>query len=210
MPEGTVLIHPAYFTSILQMAVVAQAQKVVFEADDTYQKQTYRNRSYISHTQGTLLLNIPILHTKGVRKKYTEVLTDSNYPWQSQHWKSLQTAYRKSPYFEFYEDEIEHLFKEPVTSLFEHNVSIHKVLCELLEIDTPFSFTEEEYSKNPTNIVDARASISAKVNFNIMFPNYIQVFRDRNDFSPNLSILDLLFTEGPNAITYLEKLKLPF
>ena len=208
MLEGSVLIHPAYFPSITQMALVAQAEKIVFEADDNYQKQTYRSRAYISHTQGTLLLNVPVLHTKGVRKKYIAVCVENEFPWQSHHWKSLQTAYRTSPYFEYYEDEILHLFKEPVTSLFDHNIKIHKELCELLGIDTPWSFTEE-YFKNPTDIVDARESINAKADLGITFPSYIQVFSDRNDFFPNLSILDLLFTEGPNAISYLEKLKLP-
>ncbi len=209
MPKGTVLIHPAYFPSIAQMAIVAQASDIAIEADDNYQKQTYRNRSYISHTQGVLLLNVPILHTKGVRKKYKDVGVENDFPWQSHHWKSLQSAYRTSPYFEYYEDEIVHLFKEPVTSLFEHNITIHKVICELLGIDTPWHFTEE-YLKNPTNMVDARESINAKVDLGIPFPSYIQVFSDRNGFYPNLSILDLLFTEGPNAISYLEKLKLPY
>lgn len=209
MSKGSVLIHPAYFPSIVQMAVVAQADKIVFEADDNYQKQTYRSRAYISQTQGALLLNVPVLNTKGVREKYKDVSVENDFPWQSHHWKSLHTAYRTSPYFEYYEDEIVHLFKEPVNSLFDHNINIHKVLCELLGIETPWSFTEE-YFKNPTEMVDARISINAKADLSITFPTYIQVFSDRNDFLPNLSILDLLFTEGPNAISYLEKLKLPY
>lgn len=209
MTKGSVLIHPGYFPSITQMAVVAQADTIVFEAHDNYQKQTYRNRAYISTTQGILLLNVPILHSKDKRQRYSEIKADSTYPWQSQHWKSLQTAYRTSPYFEYYEDEIVHLFKEPVSSLFEHNVNIHKELCELLGIDTPHYFTEE-YIKEPTSITDARSSINAKGDLGITFPKYIQVFSDRNDFFPNLSILDLLFSEGPNAISYLEKLVLPY
>ncbi len=209
MVKGAVLIHPAYFPSIAQMAVVAQADAIVFEAGDNYQKQTYRNRANISHTQGKLLLNVPIIKTKGERKKYTEVVTDNNYPWQSQHWKSLLTAYSTSPFFEYYEAEIAHLFKDPATSLFDHNIKIHKELCELLGIDTPHSFTEE-YIKEPKGLIDARSCIDAKSVVDTTFPKYIQVFNDRNDFIPNLSVLDLLFTEGPNAISYLEKLELPF
>lgn len=207
MKSKPVLIHPAYFPSIAQMAIIAQAKEVVFEADDNYQKQTFRNRAYISQTHGVLLLNIPILHTKGVRKKYRDVHVENDFPWQSQHWKSLQTAYRTSPYFEYYEDEIVHLFKEPVNSLFAHNNRIYKELCELIGIDTPFSFTEK-YVKDPTAVVDLRRSIDVKADLGITFPTYIQVFSDRNKFFPNLSILDLLFTEGPNAITYLEQLDL--
>jgi hypothetical protein len=209
MGKGTVLIHPAYFPSIAQMALVAQADHIVFEADDNYQKQTYRNRAYISHTQGTLLLNVPVLHTKGLREKYKNVGVENDVPWQSHQWKSLQTAYSTSPFFEYYADEIVHLFEEPVTSLFEHNIKIHKELCELLGIDTAWSFTST-YTKEPKDMIDARNSISAKKDLGIQFPSYIQVFSDRNEFLPNLSILDLLFTEGTNAISYLEKLKLPY
>ncbi|EDM44753.1 hypothetical protein SCB49_14315 [unidentified eubacterium SCB49] len=209
MLKGSVLIHPGYFPTISQMAVVAQAENIVFEAEDNYQKQTYRNRTLISQAQGTLLLNVPILHTKGVRKKYVEVQVENQESWQSHHLKSLQTAYRTSPYFEYYEDEITHLFTDPVTSLFDHNVKIHQELCELLGIDTPFIFTEE-FEKEPKGIIDARNSIDAKVKLDITFPKYIQVFQERNGFYPNLSILDLLFNEGPNAISYLEKIKLPY
>ena len=209
MLKGSVLIHPAYFPSITQMAIVAQAYNIVFEADDNYQKQTCRSRAYISHTQGTLLLNAPILHTKGARVKYKDIGVENSSPWQSHHWKSLQTAYSTSPFFEYYEDEIRYLFEEPVSSLFEHNVKIHKELCELLGIDTQWSFTEE-YLKEPKDMIDARGCINAKWDLGITFPKYIQVFSDRNDFIPNLSILDLLFTEGPNAISYLEKLELPY
>ena len=209
MSKETYLIHPAYLPSITQMAIVAQAGAIVFEADDNYQKQTYRNRAYIAQTQGTLLLNIPILHTKGVRKKYTEVHVENAFGWQYHHWKSLQTAYRTSPYFEFYEDDIAPFFKQPVTSLYDHNVALHHTLCDLIGIETPVSFTEE-YFKEPKDMVDARNSILAKGDTGITYPEYIQVFSDRNPFYPNLSVLDLLFTQGPNAISYLENLKLPY
>ena len=119
----TILIHPTYFTSITQMVAYVQAEKVFFEADDNYQKQSYRSRAYIAHSNGKLLLNIPIKHSqKGLRKKTNEVLVENSFPWQIQHWKSLESAYRTSPYFEYYEDELKPLFFKPVYSLFDFNL----------------------------------------------------------------------------------------
>ena len=110
-----ILLHPTYFPSIVQMVAMAQADKIVFEVEDNYQKQTYRNRAYIAHSNGKLTLNVPIKHSKnGGRQKTKEVHVENSFPWQSQHWKSLQTAYRTSPFFEFYEDDLAPLFQEPV------------------------------------------------------------------------------------------------
>ena len=199
----SVLLHPSYFPTIAQMAAIAQAKEVLFEVQDNYQKQTYRNRALIAHAQGSLLLNIPVKHThNGVRKRTDEILVEPNEPWQMQHWKSLQTAYRKSPYFEFYEDELEIIFKRPVTHLMEHNLFIFELLKELLGITSEVVLTTE-YHKKPQQ-ADFRDLIKVKNSFKIEFQPYIQVFGDRHGFIPNLSILDVLFNEGPNALFYLE------
>ena len=113
----SILLHPTYYPSIEQMAAIAQAKNVVFEAQDNYQKQTYRNRCYIAHTNGTLLLNIPIKHSKGGnRQKTKEVVVENAFPWQKEHWRSIQNAYRTSPFFEFYEDELHPFFTQKVRS----------------------------------------------------------------------------------------------
>ena len=139
----TILIHPTYFTSIAQMVAYVQAEKVFFEADDNYQKQSYRNRAYIAHSNGKLLLNIPIKHSqKGIRKKTNEVLVENSFPWQIQHWKSLESAYRTSPYFEYYEDELKPLFFKPVHSLFDFNLEAFDLICELLDISKRYKFTK--------------------------------------------------------------------
>lgn len=103
----TILLHPSYFPSIEQMAHIAQSEKVIWEVEDNYQKQTYRNRAYIAHSNGKLLLNIPIKHNKnGVRQQTKDVRMENDFPWQDHHWKSLQSAYRTSPFFEYYEDDL--------------------------------------------------------------------------------------------------------
>jgi hypothetical protein len=205
----TILLHPTYFPSIVQMAAVAQADKVVFEVHDNYQKQTYRNRTYIAHANGKLLLNVPILHSrKGVRQKTRDVTVENNFPWQSQHWKSLQTAYRTSPFFEYYEDDLVSLFTTPVTHLMEHNHTIFHRLRELLGLETTFETTSEYLEKPPQT--DLRYLANAKREKEVLLTPYTQVLEAHHDFLPNLSVLDLLFNEGPNALDYLESQQIKF
>ena len=199
----SILVHPTYFPSIAQMVAVSQAEKVVFEVAGNYQKQSYRNRAYIAHSNGKLLLNIPIKHT-GKRQKSKEVMVENDFPWQSQHWKSLETAYRTSPFFEFYEDELYPLFNEPAERLLDHNIRIFNTVCELIELEVPITYTQE-YLKEPENNKDLRYLAKAKNQKTFNLKPYKQVFEANHGFLSNLSILDLLFNEGPNTLNYLQQ-----
>ncbi|MCB0467639.1 MAG: WbqC family protein [Aequorivita sp.] len=204
----TILLHPSYFPSIEQMSAVAQAEKVVFEVEDNYQKQTYRNRTFIAHSNGRLLLNIPIKHNKtGKRQKTKNVVIENDFPWQEHHWRSLQSAYRTSPFFEYYEDDLEGFFTKPVESLMEHNLKIFDLICELLGKELKVSKTTS-YEKNP-EITDLRILVDAKRKSNFEVEVYTQVHEANHPFLANLSVLDLLFNEGPNALSYLERAPLP-
>src|SRR5690606_12418513 len=200
----TILLHPSYFPSIEQMAAVAQAEKVVFEIQDNYQKQTDRNRTLIAHSNGKLLLNIPIKHNiTGKRQKTKDVIVENDFPWQEQHWKSLQSAYRTSPFFEYYEDDLEPLFTKPVEGLLEHNFKIFNLLCELLGIEVEISKTASFETK--PEITDLRFLIDAKRQTDLHPEIYTPVHVATHSFLPNLSVLDLLFNEGPNALSYLDR-----
>ncbi|RDK87248.1 WbqC family protein [Marinirhabdus gelatinilytica] len=199
----SILLHPTYFPSIEQMAAIAQAKNVVFEAQDNYQKQTYRNRCYIAHTNGTLLLNIPIKHSKGGnRQKTKEVVVENAFPWQKEHWRSIQNAYRTSPFFEFYEDELHPFFTQKVEKLMDFNLSIFTVLTELIGIESQPTLTES-YEKEP-NIGDFRFLVDAKTTPKTTLDRYTQVLEAQHGWLPHLSVLDLLFNEGPNTLNYLE------
>ncbi len=205
----TILLHPSYFPSIEQMVAVAQAEKVVFEVEDNYLKQTYRNRLFIAHSNGKLLLNIPIKHNKtDKRLKTKDIIVENDFPWQEQHWKSMQSAYRTSPFFEYYEDDLEPLFTETVGNLMEHNLKIFDLLCELIGIEVEISKTTS-FEKSP-EIEDLRILINAKRKSDFQLETYTQVHQVNHPFLPNLSVLDLLFNEGPNALSYLENSPLPF
>lgn len=185
------------------MAVMIQADKVVFETEDNYQKQSYRTRTYIAHSNGVLLLNIPIKHsTDGIKLKTKEVLIENAFPWQIQHWKSLESAYRTSPYFEFYEDDLKPLFFNKEASLLDFNLKAFQLICELLDIEIDFTFSKE-YFKNPEQ-TDLRYLANPKLKTDFNLQNYNQVLNKNNEFHSNLSILDLLFNEGPNAVNYME------
>ena len=105
-----IVINPTYFPSIAQFVAITKADEVVFEMDDNFLKQTYRNRRYIYRANGKLGLNIPVIHSQKNRQKYKDVKIFNEDNWQSLHWKSLLSAYRTSPFFEYYEDELRTLF----------------------------------------------------------------------------------------------------
>ncbi len=205
----TILLHPTYFPSIVQMAALVQADNLVFEVSGNYQKQSYRSRAYIAHSNGKLLLSIPVKHSGGGNNITTkEVQVENAFPWQIQHWKSLESAYRTSPYFEFYEDDLKPLFFNKETSLLEFNLKVFDLICELLDIDISYTFTEE-YLKAPTQ-TDLRFLANSKLKKDYQLKPYFQVLGSNYDFLSNLSILDLLFNEGTNALQYLESQKLDF
>lgn len=202
-----ILVHPTYFPSILHMASVAQARAVVFEVQDNYQKQTYRNRCYIAHTNGKLLLNVPIKHSKdGSRQKMKDVLVENAFPWQKEQWRSIQNAYRTSPFFEYYEDELAFLFLKPVGKLLDFNLKIYETLADLIGLDIPISHSES-YEVNPESI-DKRYLANAKSERTTTLQPYTQVLEAHHPWLPNLSVLDLLFNEGPNTLNYLESQEL--
>ena len=177
--------------------------------EDNFQKQTYRNRTFIAHSNGILMLNIPIKHNKDTQRlKTREVIVENDFPWQDQHWKSLQSAYRTSPFFEYYEDDLLPLFKNSVEGLMEHNLNIFKVLSELIGMDIEVAQTSK-YEKDFDGI-DLRNLINSKSKSSYCTEPYNQVLNSNHGFLPNLSILDLLFNEGPNTLTYLERQHLNF
>ena len=204
------LLHPTYFPDIATFATMVQ-HDVEWEVKDNYQKQTYRNRCYIATDFGRHLLSIPISHVgrKEGRQKYEDVQLDNSYPWQRQHWRTLQTAYRTSPFFEFYEDDIAPLFENEFDLLLDYNLKTIETVVDCLQIEMPLA-KSQKFERSPQDIQDARFLVNAKKNPLLEQATYVQVFGDRHGFIKNCSILDLLFNEGTNALGYLQNLNLPF
>lgn len=205
-----VLLHPAYFPNIATIATMAD-NEVVWEIQDNYQKQTFRNRCQICTDQGKHVLTIPIKHVGGTsgRQKYKEVRIDNSYRWQQQHWRTLQTAYRTSAFFEFYEDELEPLFSKKFEFLLDFNFATIAFISEAIGISISDTKTET-YHKDFNLGVDTRFLVNAKKELLFENEQYFQVFEDRNDFISNTSIIDLLFNEGTSTLNYLKAQKLSF
>ena len=204
------LLHPAYFPNCISMACLVQGN-TTWEVWDNYQKQTYRNRCYIATDRGQLMLNIPIQHVGGAtgRQLYKEVRIDNTYPWQRQHWRSLETAYRAAPFFEYFEADLRPLFQKSFSHLMDLNLATVELLCSLLALPLPQARTVS-YQKDAEGAVDARFLVKAKKNDPCPVPVYTQVFQERHGFLPNLSTLDLLFNEGTAALDYLKAIELPW
>lgn len=204
------LIHPCYFGPVSQFAALAKAPALLFENEDNYQKQTYRNRMYIYGANGRLLLNIPIKHTgeKKQHQKYREVRIENDFTWQKQHWKSLQAAYRTSPFFEFYEDDFQPLYSRKYNFLMDFNYDCLETVLEILQMEIEIRKTET-YERNPASVIDGRFLVNAKSGKDHEFEAYNQVFQNKFGFKNNLCVIDLIFNEGSNALDYLKRQELP-
>lgn len=201
------VFHPTYFGPIDQYIAMFKAKSITFEKFDNYQKQTYRNRQYIYGANGRLLLNIPIKHRKvqAKRQLYKDVKIEQSFKWQQLHWKSIQTAYRTSPFFEFYEDDFAFLFEKPAHYLMDYNLKCTEVVCTALGLEFSPSFTQK-YKPNSEDLtkIDHRNFAIAKRSSFYKINTYNQVFEPKFGFIPNLSILDLLFNLGPSSEAYLQ------
>jgi hypothetical protein len=203
-----ILLQPTYFSPILQYIAIANADELIFETEDNFQKQSYRNRCYIYTAQGKQLLNVPVQHTKEIKQKTKDVKIDYKDDWHKQQLKTLKTAYSSSPYYEFYIDDLLPVFEKKIQFLLDLNFLTHKIIIDALQLEIPTKKTTE-YEKEP-NILDLRILAEDKPKIPYNLERYIQVFSENHGFIPNLSILDLLFMEGPNALNYLETQKINF
>ena len=199
------ILHPSYFPSISHFAAIAQSESITFEVEDNFQKQTNRNRTYIYSPNGIQLLNIPVKHSKESHQKTKDIRIESDFDWQKQHFKSLEAAYRSSPFFEFFEDDIRIIFEKKHDFLLDLNFETLAIVTKCFRMKLEFDTTSEYFHDVDTNkTMDFRSLINGKKDLSI-FESYKQVFDDKHGFINNLSVLDLLFNEGKYAMDYLKK-----
>ena len=203
-----ILLHPTYFPSIAQCVAIIQANKVIFEVCDNYQKQTYRNRMNIYGAQGKMPLTVPVVYSQKNRQLYKDIAISNEEKWQDLHWKSIQSAYSSSPFFEFYEHDLRHLFNEEATHLMDFNFECLNAILECLQLDLKFE-RSSAFELNPIDQTDYRYLADHRKEIAQPLKPYVQVFDEKHGFISNLSILDLIFNEGPNALLYLERQHLP-
>ncbi|CAM3602971.1 hypothetical protein FSS13T_21300 [Flavobacterium saliperosum S13] len=198
-----ILLHPTYFPSISHFTAMVKADSITFEMEDNFQKQTNRNRMYIYSPNGIQMLNIPIKHSKTAHQKFKDVRIENDFDWRKNHFKSLEAAYRTSPFFEYFEDDIRALFEKKHEFMMDLNFQTIEVVTECLGVKFDIEKTTE-YFHEVEGLTDFRHLANGKKD-TLVFEPYTQVFDDKHGFINNLSILDLLFNEGRYAVDYLKK-----
>ena len=203
---ANILLPTAYFPPVSYFAHMIRSSKAYIEQMETYPKQTYRNRCEIMTSAGKHSLVIPVTRPDGNHTITRDIEICHRERWQQNHWKSIQTAYSSSPYFNYYADIIQPLFDLKETSLIAHNQKILLVICKIAGIKPSLAITKD-YVKKPGELIDLRLEISPKKKQSGMsFPEYPQVFSHKYGFIQNLSILDLMFNLGPETSDYLGRI----
>lgn len=204
MNERKTIISPLlYFPPIEYYCYFVDSEKTIFDKHEHFVKQSYRNRCVILGANGKLDLSIPIIHEKKEHKKVSEVKICYKQNWQKLHWKSIESAYRSSPYFEFYEDEFKPLFGFEIEKLIDLNISCFQKILKITGLEKQIDFTESFIKSYDTSFIDLRSTLHPKIKSELVQPEYHQVFIHKFGFIKNLSILDLLFNKGPETLDYL-------
>jgi len=180
-----------------------QADKVMIEAYETYPKQTYRNRCRIMTANGVLPMSIPVSKTEGRKTKTKDIRIFYDEPWHRMHWRSIDAAYSNSPFYLYYKDELEGFYHKKFTFLLDMNMEIVRTIFRIMGIQTDIDLTGD-YEHEKEGITDLRTHISPKKPVDqTHFIKYHQVFEERFGFIADLSIIDLLFNEGPASLGIL-------
>ena len=188
----------SYFHTIFQ-----DDGPIKIEQYENFPKQTYRNRTKIGTANGVLELFVPINHGRKEHRPIKDVQINYDHDWQRLHWTSIQTAYRSSPYFEYYEDDFWKFYSQKYNFLLDFNVQQLELVFKILKIKKEITFTDS-YHKEYEGGLDFRSIIHPKKECVYRNPKpYYQIFEDRTGFIPNLSIIDLIFNQGPQSKNYL-------
>ena len=197
------LSHPLYLAPVPLYVQLYKCDALVINGDEPFVKQTFRSRAVIATENGAQSLTIPVIHDGG-RTAMRDVRISEHGNWRHQHWNAMVSAYRKSPFFDYYADDFAHFFEERDGFLMDFNLRLHSVVCELLGLERDVKIVDDEYKVQ--EFVDLRRIAKPKALAEVegyTAQPYYQVFAQRNGFVPNLSIVDLLFNMGPEGLLVL-------
>ena len=201
-----ILVEYQYFPPSILFKSLYSKTHLLFEQYESFQKMSFRNRLMVAGAGGSILLSVPLKNGRNQKSVAKDVRIENRSSWQAAHWKTIVSCYNKSPWFEFYRDELNGLFKTPYEFLVDWNLACFKWILEKLEFDISVSLTTDwKDVYDPQQRDDWRSKLSPN-SINSRFPEapkYRQVFEERTGFIPHLSILDLLFCEGKNARSVL-------
>jgi hypothetical protein len=200
---GTImaLLETAYLPPISWFSAAKRHGGIVLEANETYQKNSYRNRARIATASGELILSVPLVSGKHNQTAIKDVKISDAAPWQRQHWRTLQAAYGKSAFWLHYADALAPHFERPYVFLWDWNLDLIQTLLRAVRSPLEVTFTTGfEHLMGQEG--DYRGIMSPKTPDTTLLP-YPQVFADKQAFIRDCSIVDLLCCMGPSASQYL-------
>ena len=201
------LFSTAYFPCISYMARFLSENDPMIEIFETYHKQTYRNRCNVMTANGVQHLSVPVVKVNGNHTMTKDIAISHKEHWQQIHRRCLESAYKASPYFDHYYDYLKPIFETRFDRLVELNDTALEAVLKILKIPKKIIHTTD-YVHTAEN--DFREAFSPKAPSELNgFPQYYQVFGTKIPFEPDLSVLDLLFNEGPETINVIASVANP-
>ncbi|QEH41740.1 WbqC family protein [Chitinophaga sp. XS-30] len=202
---STLLIESQYFPPISFYKTLISVDILNIERYEHYQKVSYRNRCYVAGPNGVILLSVPLTKGKNQRTIMKDVRISNEEKWQALHWKTLTSAYRRSPWFEYFEEDLQALYARNFSFLLDWNMACLEWANKAVGMERPVSLTESfRKTYDPASGVLDQRDVMIPGKSQADLPQYTQVFGERTGFMPDLSILDLLFCEGKRALELLK------
>lgn len=205
---SSILIESQYIGTCTYWKLLSEADTVLIDVYEHYVRRSYRNRAHLLGANGLLRLSIPLVHGKQQHSAMKEVRISYNENWQALHWHSLTSCYRRSPYFEYYEDAIKRFYEEKFEFLSDYNIQFLKTISKILKTELHITTTDKYISKETFDGSDYRSFCMPSKESVASYSTYPQVFSDRFPFEKDLCVLDLLFNKGTSAKDYLNTIKL--
>jgi hypothetical protein len=201
---STTCLSTAYLAPIQYFSKLAVYDTIYLETEENYPKQTYRNRCHIASANGLQTLTVPVEKPATLKAPTRDIRISNHGNWRKLHWNAFLSAYNLSPFFEYYADDFHPFYKKNFRYLLDFNGSLQETICNLLDIHPniiPTATYQYEVENDFRQAIDPRHSLP---DTKFTPRPYYQVFREKHGFLPNLSIVDLLFNMGPEAIFYLK------
>jgi hypothetical protein len=192
-----VLLSTAYLPNVHYLSQLINCDTIVIEKHENFVKQTYRNRCDIVTANGKLSLSIPLIK-QGDKELISEKKISYAEDWQKKHWRTIVSAYKNSPYFEFFEDEFKPFYENQFEFLLDYNTQLLQTILHILRVKKQIEFTQR-FELNPPEVIDFRNLSDISKSESKLKP-YYQVFADKIGFTPNVSCLDALFNIGLDTI----------
>lgn len=207
------ILPMAYWGNVHAYALMLHARPLTIEACENFQKQTYRNRCQVVTANGVQALTVPMDHARSDSQQMRHIAISYATPWQQLHWKTLVSAYRNSPYFEYYEEDLHALYRLKPVYLWDYLCALQDFAWECIGCQPEMNYTTEYKHTVEDGVLDYRQMLTPKSSEYVLRASellvkdpYYQVFNQKFGFVPNLSILDLIFNMGPESLLVLERM----